>query len=92
MNLGPATWADKFPEAAGARQSPVNIDTSVVIAGRRSLKHSPLSWSYNPTSVSSIVNSGHGWKVNVDGSGCGETISIVYIFINLNDNGDFKLS
>ncbi|XP_069702534.1 carbonic anhydrase [Periplaneta americana] len=65
---GPSTWAKKFPTAAGSRQSPVDIVTSLA-ASDTSLTSKPLSWKYVPENTRRIVNTGYGWRVDVDGEG-----------------------
>ncbi|KAJ9592260.1 hypothetical protein L9F63_001156, partial [Diploptera punctata] len=64
----PSTWASKFPTAAGTRQSPVDIVTSQA-ASDTSLHSRPLTWSYVPENTRAIVNTGYGWRVDVDGEG-----------------------
>jgi len=63
---GPNTWAERFPDAAGERQSPVDIDTSVA-ASDATLVDNPLTWSYSPDCCMRIVNTGYGWRVDVNG-------------------------
>lgn len=65
---GPSTWAKNFPTAAGNRQSPVDIVTSLATSDT-SLTSKPLSWKYVPENTSTIVNPGYGWRVDVDGEG-----------------------
>jgi len=64
---GPHTWAKLFEAAGGNRQSPINIQSNEVAPDPK-LSSNPLRWSY-PVQSSSIVNTGHGWKVNVEGEG-----------------------
>ncbi|KAJ4448744.1 hypothetical protein ANN_00135 [Periplaneta americana] len=70
---GPSTWAKKFPTAAGSRQSPVDIVTSLA-ASDTSLTSKPLSWKYVPENTRRIVNTGYGWRVDVDGEGSANLI------------------
>jgi len=56
-----------FEAAGGNRQSPINIQSNEVAPDPK-LSSNPLRWSY-PVQSSSIVNTGHGWKVNVEGEG-----------------------
>ncbi|XP_075215592.1 carbonic anhydrase 2-like [Lycorma delicatula] len=61
---GPSTWPSKFPQAAGSRQSPVDVKTTVATSDT-SLQSRPLTWYYKPTICKSIVNPGYGWRVDV---------------------------
>ncbi len=70
MFSGPATWPLLFPDAAGSRQSPVNIETSLATSDN-ALKNEPLTWKYQPDNCLSITNSGYGWRIDVDGVGSG---------------------
>lgn len=63
---GPATWAEKFPQAAGSRQSPVDIITS---QARSDTAAKPLKLRYAPDKALKLINPGYGWKVQVDGEG-----------------------
>ncbi|XP_063225267.1 carbonic anhydrase 13 [Bacillus rossius redtenbacheri] len=65
---GPDTWASKFPQAAGSRQSPVDIVTTRVSTDK-TLRARPLSWRYVPDNCRQLSNTGHGWKVDVLGYG-----------------------
>lgn len=67
-NNGPSTWAKKYPTAAGSRQSPVDIETSLATSDT-SLTSKPLSWNYVPENTRAIVNTGHGWRVDIDSEG-----------------------
>ncbi|BES90969.1 carbonic anhydrase [Nesidiocoris tenuis] len=62
-NNGPSTWAKKYPLAAGARQSPVDINTSKATSDG-SLNNSPLQCSYPSNCCYRIVNTGYGWRVD----------------------------
>lgn len=66
---GPATWASKFPQAAGSRQSPVDINTAQVSSG---VEAQPLTATYEGVRALRLVNPGYGWKVDVNGEGSGE--------------------
>jgi carbonic anhydrase len=68
---GPSTWAKNFPTAAGSRQSPVDIVTSLATSDT-SLTSKPLSWKYVPENIRTIVNTGHGWRVDIDSEGSGK--------------------
>jgi carbonic anhydrase len=68
---GPSTWAKKYPTAAGSRQSPVDIETSLATSDT-SLTSKPLSWNYVPENTRAIVNTGHGWRVDIDSEGSGK--------------------
>lgn len=63
---GPHTWCDKFPQAAGPRQSPINISCEGCVPDEQ-LVSQPLQIDYQPK-VKLITNTGGGWKVTVDGS------------------------
>lgn len=65
---GPATWATKYPLAAGTRQSPVNIDTKLVKSDS-SLAHRALTWKFGNNHAYRIVNTGYGWRVDANGQG-----------------------
>ena len=55
--LGPAKWAELFPQARGQRQSPVDI-CSKVIKQSSDLTANPLRWRYIPEHTRSLVNPG----------------------------------
>ncbi|XP_049880947.1 carbonic anhydrase 1 [Pectinophora gossypiella] len=61
---GPEKWAEKFPEAAGTKQSPVDIDTSSVCTGRNA---PDLKWCYSVNHTRSVVNPGYCWRVDENG-------------------------
>ncbi|RZF35046.1 hypothetical protein LSTR_LSTR009638 [Laodelphax striatellus] len=63
---GPSTWPSKFPQAAGSRQSPVDVKTEIATSDE-TLKMKPLTWRYKPTICKQIVNPGYGWRVDVQG-------------------------
>lgn len=63
---GPATWADQFPAAGGAKQSPINISHECAHKDS-SLRGKPLHFSYNPEKCKVVANPGYCWKVEVDG-------------------------
>ncbi|KDR09625.1 Carbonic anhydrase, partial [Zootermopsis nevadensis] len=65
---GPSTWVKNFPTAAGSRQSPVDIVTSLATSDT-SLTSKPLNWKYVPENTREIINTGHGWRVDVKGEG-----------------------
>ncbi|GFV05088.1 carbonic anhydrase 1 [Trichonephila clavipes] len=65
ITLRPDTWASKYPQAGGQNQSPVDIVTSYVQP--RSFE-SPVSWKYGSGICKTIVNTGCGWRVDVQGS------------------------
>ncbi|CAH2989480.1 unnamed protein product [Chilo suppressalis] len=61
---GPATWTEKYPEAGGARQSPVDIVTS---RARSSNSAPPLRWKYSVNHTRSVLNPGYCWRVDENG-------------------------
>ncbi|GFQ76792.1 carbonic anhydrase 1 [Trichonephila clavata] len=63
---GPNVWLKAFPHAAGKMQSPVDIKTSLVTQDPQLLQR-PLSWTYVPKNCKSLLNTGEGWKVVVEG-------------------------
>uniref|UniRef100_U5END8 Carbonic anhydrase n=1 Tax=Corethrella appendiculata TaxID=1370023 RepID=U5END8_9DIPT len=63
---GPKVWPSLFPQAAGSRQSPVNISTSQT---KQSSDLAPLKWKYVPENTRSLVNPGYCWRVDVNGQG-----------------------
>ncbi|KAF8781778.1 Carbonic anhydrase 1 like protein [Argiope bruennichi] len=66
QSTGPNTWLKAFPHAAGKMQSPVDIKTSLVVQDPQLLQR-PLSWTYIPKNCKSLLNTGEGWKVIVEG-------------------------
>ncbi|KOB79366.1 Erythrocyte carbonic anhydrase [Operophtera brumata] len=56
---GPSTWTEKFPEARGARQSPVDIVTTQASSGACA---PPLLWQYSVNHPRSVVNPGYCWR------------------------------
>lgn len=68
---GPKTWPNNFPEAAGQRQSPINI-SPVDLKSLSSNKK--LEWKYVPEHTEDVQNTGYGWKVHVKGEGSGMPI------------------
>ena len=68
---GPSTWVKNYPTAAGIRQSPVDIQTTQATSDR-SLVSKPLRWKYVPKNTLAIVNTGYGWRVDVDSEGSGK--------------------
>ncbi|KAK7604861.1 hypothetical protein V9T40_006047 [Parthenolecanium corni] len=64
---GPAIWPLMFPDANGSHQSPVNVETCNVTSDD-TLKNAPLTWKYEPDCCLSVTNTGHGWRVDVNGS------------------------
>jgi len=64
---GPDTWCKTFETAAGSRQSPINIQTNETTPDPK-LSSNLLRWCY-PCQSTSITNTGHGWKVDVNGEG-----------------------
>jgi len=80
---GPSTWAKNYPTAAGIRQSPVDIKTAVATSDT-SLVSKQLRWKYVPKNTRAIVNTGYGWRVDVDSVGSGKDFEmerIVPLFI-----------
>lgn len=67
---GPAIWPLMFPDANGSHQSPVNVETCNVTSDD-TLKNAPLTWKYEPDCCLSVTNTGHGWRVDVNGSDSG---------------------
>ncbi|KAF8788561.1 Carbonic anhydrase 1 like protein [Argiope bruennichi] len=65
MYPGPDTWPSKYPQAGGQHQSPVDIVTSSIQS--RSYD-TPLTWKYGPGICKTIVNTGCGWRVDVQGN------------------------
>ncbi|XP_050294874.1 carbonic anhydrase 13 isoform X2 [Anthonomus grandis grandis] len=63
---GPEKWPHTYPEAAGTRQSPIDIkpvDLKTLNSNRK------LSWKYIPEHTNEVSNPGYCWKVSVDGRG-----------------------
>ncbi|KAJ8670445.1 hypothetical protein QAD02_001704, partial [Eretmocerus hayati] len=65
----PSTWVEKFPMAAGSRQSPVNIETDLAESDHEALSSKPLRWKYAATASRKLVNPGYCWRVDTDGEG-----------------------
>lgn len=72
---GPATWIEKFPEARGTRQSPVDIDTSRASSG---VCAPPLKWNYSVNHPRSVVNPGYCWRVDENGYDSGTILQFFY--------------
>lgn len=67
--LGPEKWPHTYPEAAGSKQSPIDIkpvDLKTLNANRK------LTWKYIPENTKEVSNPGYCWKVTVDGTGSGK--------------------
>ncbi|XP_044268969.1 carbonic anhydrase 1 [Tribolium madens] len=63
---GPETWAKCYPEAAGDRQSPVDIQQVCLKSFNTNRK---LTWRYVPENTEDVTNTGYCWKVHVNGEG-----------------------
>jgi carbonic anhydrase len=74
---GPSTWAKNYPTAAGVRQSPVDIETTVATSDT-SLVSKPLRFKYVAKNTRSIVNTGYGWRVDVDSQGSGKDFEMQF--------------
>ena len=61
--LGPSTWKDLAPDAAGQHQSPVNINTTDAIYDKE-LPANPLQCSHEGSVATTILNNGHTFMVN----------------------------
>jgi carbonic anhydrase len=59
---GPEVWARLFPQAGGARQSPVDIATSIA-SGDSKLEERKLTVNYQTKDGLRMLNTGQGWKV-----------------------------
>lgn len=57
-----------YPQAAGERQSPIDIITDRTQQSS-DLKANPLRWTYVPENTRSLVNPGYCWRVDVNGKG-----------------------
>lgn len=68
---GPDNWHSCYPDAAGKRQSPIDI-TSVNLTTLNT--NHKLRWKYVPDNIQEISNPGYCWKVNVKGDGSGMVI------------------
>ncbi|XP_038070181.1 carbonic anhydrase 1-like [Patiria miniata] len=62
---GPAHWCEKFPDANGNRQSPVNIVTKNALVDA---SQGPLTIDYSSARCTEIVNNGHAFQVNAQSS------------------------
>lgn len=65
---GPHVWKEMYPQAAGERQSPVDIRTRQTTQSS-DLSSNPLRWTYVPENTRSLVNPGYCWRVDVEGKG-----------------------
>ncbi|XP_063915261.1 carbonic anhydrase 2-like isoform X2 [Zophobas morio] len=63
---GPETWAKCYPEAAGDRQSPVDIQQVCLKSLNTNQK---LTWRYIAENTEDVTNPGYCWKVHVRGDG-----------------------
>lgn len=63
---GPEHWAKCYPEAAGAKQSPIDIQPVNIKTLNTNQK---LCWKYVPENSKDVTNPGYCWKVHVDGKG-----------------------
>uniref|UniRef100_A0A6P7F8M6 Carbonic anhydrase n=1 Tax=Diabrotica virgifera virgifera TaxID=50390 RepID=A0A6P7F8M6_DIAVI len=63
---GPHSWVSKFPDAAGERQSPIDISPVSVTKFHTEER---LQWKYEPESSTKLENTGAAWKVGVKGKG-----------------------
>nr|KAF7392443.1 hypothetical protein H0235_017442 [Vespula pensylvanica] len=75
-NPCPSTWVEKFPMAAGSRQSPVNIETDRVESDHEALSSKPLRWKYPATASRKLVNPGYCWRIDTDGDGTQTSVDI----------------
>lgn len=66
--IGPQTWVSHFPDAAGQRQSPIDIKPVDVKVLNSNAK---LHWKYEPETLTEISNTGAAWRVDVKGKGSG---------------------
>lgn len=63
---GPHSWVSNFPDAAGERQSPIDISPVNVT---KLTSDERLQWKYEPESSTKLQNTGSAWKVGVKGTG-----------------------
>lgn len=70
MLSGPETWAKCYPEAAGDRQSPVDIQQVCLKSLNTNQK---LTWRYIAENTEDVTNPGYCWKVHVRGESPGES-------------------
>ncbi|CAH1968354.1 unnamed protein product [Acanthoscelides obtectus] len=63
---GPETWPIQYPQAAGEKQSPIDIQP----VNLKTLKmNKNLQWKYIPEQCEELFNTGTSWKVHVNGKG-----------------------
>ncbi|PAA50279.1 hypothetical protein BOX15_Mlig017567g1 [Macrostomum lignano] len=63
---GPHTWCRQYPKAAGAFQSPINIDPASAIYAAR-LNNPPLHFNYQQALTGcSLCNNGHSFQVSTE--------------------------
>ncbi|VEN63651.1 unnamed protein product [Callosobruchus maculatus] len=63
---GPDTWPSQYPQAAGEKQSPIDIQP----VSLKTLKmNKNLQWKYVPENCEELSNTGTAWKVHVNGKG-----------------------
>lgn len=65
---GPDKWHSCYPEAAGTRQSPIDINPVNISTLSTNQK---LQWKYVPENTEDVSNTGYCWKVHVNGEGSG---------------------
>lgn len=64
---GPHTWAENYAEAAGKRQSPIDIQTNdVTLDPKLSARQLTYTW---PSKTADVTNTGYCWKAHVHGEG-----------------------
>lgn len=66
---GPDNWHACYPEAAGIRQSPIDINPVNITS---LITNQKLQWKYVPENVEYVTNPGYCWKVQVKGEGSGK--------------------
>ncbi|XP_034240013.1 carbonic anhydrase 13 [Thrips palmi] len=79
---GPATWHEKYPLAAGPRQSPVDLSSSTATQEEDS-NAKPLHRRYNPQTGCVLGNTGYGWKVQIAGPTTARKDDLMFWFSEL---------
>jgi len=61
---GPHTWVKHFPKATGPRQSPILINSAKAEKDEQLLR-APLKVNIGDSGAQSVINTGHGFRVDV---------------------------
>lgn len=79
---GPHTWMKHFPNATGPRQSPILINTARA-KKEEQLLVSPLKVNLEDSGIQSVINTGHGFRVDVVSNDLSMYCSSILVFLGL---------